>query len=97
MTIRSLSGLEGVDVTEPEPPARTTRWICDACGTMNFAGVDACQRCGESPVALAAKRAAEAKAKAEAGAKPSRWACSGCGAMNFPTADECHKCGAAKS
>mmetsp|Transcript_85959 Transcript_85959/g.228470 ORF Transcript_85959/g.228470 Transcript_85959/m.228470 type:complete len:201 (+) Transcript_85959:40-642(+) len=95
LTIRSMAGIPGSHVA-PEPPARTTRWTCAACGTMNFKTSSVCTRCGESPAGLEAKRIAKAKAAAEIGAKPKKWTCTGCGAVNFPTFTECHKCGALK-
>lgn len=84
LTIKTLEGLEGqMEKVNNEPPARTTRWECPACQTMNFKGAESCQRCGSPKVIV----------KGEA-AKPQKWECAGCGTNNFPGASECFKCGA---
>lgn len=91
LVLKGILGLRGEDEPEPVTPARETKWICDACGTMNFDFSQSCTRCGSERDSEAKKAAAAAAA--EAAAKSKKWACSACGAQNFQAYDSCYKCG----
>jgi len=83
-------------------------WQCTACGNVNFANRDACNRCNSPKPAAAGNGwgpggwgAAGGKSKGGKGGVPvagvdGNWACSQCGNVNFAVREACNRCGAPK-
>mmetsp|Transcript_34622 Transcript_34622/g.79727 ORF Transcript_34622/g.79727 Transcript_34622/m.79727 type:complete len:322 (+) Transcript_34622:26-991(+) len=92
LVLRKVEGIPGRELPPPPLPARKTKWICAACGTMNFDTSKFCTRCGEGR--YAEEERAERAAKQSARKRPDKWECAACGHKNFAAAVECHMCGA---
>merc|ERR1712032_1300874 len=61
-------------------------WVCRACGNLNYASRENCNKCGIPKTTFVSK----------SGLRPGDWVCPSCGNHNWADKQSCNKCGAPK-